>query len=685
MPLSALSAESAAPEEQPPSDSALLTGVIDAQVGPIITLIDQLRSVGIDKDIQIPQIAVMGDQSSGKSSVLEALSGIPFPRGSGLVTKCATELRMQKTPGAEWQASISLSKSWPKAQPRDSGKVNSPADLGEKILRLTDALLSARGDEATFEHEHSIVIELSAPDVPDLTVIDLPGIVRTHIQGQSSEVIAQVNHLLDDYLRQERTIILCVIPSNVDIATVDILDRAEKADPEGARTIGVLTKPDTIGEGSEREVLNVLQGIRKPLKLGYLMVKNRSQKQIDEGLTLAEARGLEKTYFKSHEHFGIVHTSYFGIENLMSRLTSVLVSRIQEGLPLMRKEINELKENTIAELAKMGKSPPTKPSEIREVMLGLAQEVAAMVGESEKGVYSNPLFTEHHLRLIARIREEDGPQDKFRESVLKSKPVEKWEVGTLRIEMARMRGRELPGFLNWKVFELLLKQSVKDWREPAFELLKSTTSILEEVCEEIVEKNVPQYHAMSSSMKQIVQDIIEKRAAHVRLVVIDLWLEVESVAFTLQPEFFETYNRMKVDRFAKAYDEMAPTLAQAFVSGQQGATTARDKMIEWYKQSHSVGSRSNEHHEAEDMHMLLESYWKTAVDRAIDSLCMKIDQSMIQNIASEVMKGLVELSLDEHKSVVFFAQDPRIREQRAQLEARLERLSQAQHLISSSM
>jgi interferon-induced GTP-binding protein Mx1 len=209
------------------AESALLTDVIDAQVGPIINLIDQLRAVGIEKDIQIPQIAVMGDQSSGKSSVLEALSGIPFPRGSGLVTKCATELRMKKSPGSVWQASISLS--WDHMpQPSMAGKVDTPEDLGEKITSLTEVMLLARGRHATFEAEHSIVIELTAPNVPDLTVIDLPGIVRTQVNGQSSAVMAEVDHLLDRYLKQERTIILCVIPSNVDIATVDILERANK-------------------------------------------------------------------------------------------------------------------------------------------------------------------------------------------------------------------------------------------------------------------------------------------------------------------------------------------------------------------------------------------------------------------------------------------------------------------------
>jgi interferon-induced GTP-binding protein Mx1 len=93
------------------------------------------------------------------------------------------------------------------------------------------------------------LIELVSPHVPDLTIIDLPGIVRTTLEGQSRTVIAEVDSLLQKFLEQERTIILAVIPSNVDIATVDIIERASKADPRGHRTVGVLTKPDMIGAG----------------------------------------------------------------------------------------------------------------------------------------------------------------------------------------------------------------------------------------------------------------------------------------------------------------------------------------------------------------------------------------------------------------------------------------------------
>ena len=113
-------------------------------VRPWLDLIDTLRAQGVHQDLPLPQIAVMGDQSSGKSSVLEAISGIPFPRGSGLVTRCATQLTMKSVPeGYPWRASVSVD--WgAKPQPEASGPVDSPAALSRKIEELTEELTSGQ-------------------------------------------------------------------------------------------------------------------------------------------------------------------------------------------------------------------------------------------------------------------------------------------------------------------------------------------------------------------------------------------------------------------------------------------------------------------------------------------------------------------------------------------------------------
>jgi len=150
------------------------------------------------------------------SSVLEALSGVPFPRGAGLVTKCATELRMKNSKTATWNASAEIN--WNKDQPSSAGEKKTPEELGAAISNLTE-VLTGGSDDTTFCARHSIVLKLESPDVPDLTIIDLPGIVKTAVQGQQHTVVDEVNGLIESYLQQARSIILAVVPANVDVTT----------------------------------------------------------------------------------------------------------------------------------------------------------------------------------------------------------------------------------------------------------------------------------------------------------------------------------------------------------------------------------------------------------------------------------------------------------------------------------
>lgn len=300
--------------------TSVLNEGVDRDVLPWLQLAEDLRALNLDQQLSVPQMCVMGDQSSGKSSVLEALSGIPFPRGSGLVTRCPIRLAMRRTKvGESWSATVYTS-----VNPQRH-KTTSITELTERMAMLMDDLCKDSGSFST----DSVIVELVSQDACDLTVIDLPGIIRTVTAGQNVSVIEQVNRLIKSYLVDKRTIILAIVPSNQDIATVDILERAQSVDPSGDRTIGVLTKPDLISPGGEDEVLAVLNNIRKPLKLGYIMLKNRSQKELNENLTTVEARAAEERFFANHPVLRTANPSLVGIRNLSAKLTQLLVNRIK--------------------------------------------------------------------------------------------------------------------------------------------------------------------------------------------------------------------------------------------------------------------------------------------------------------------------------------------------------------------
>uniref|UniRef100_A0A8C6XZ45 Dynamin-type G domain-containing protein n=1 Tax=Naja naja TaxID=35670 RepID=A0A8C6XZ45_NAJNA len=230
----------------------------EEKVRPCIDLIDSLRALGVEKDLALPAIAVIGDQSSGKSSVLEALSGVALPRGGGIVTRCPLELKMKKINKQEWKGKI--------------------------IKEL-------------------ITLEISSPDVPDLTLIDLPGIVRVAIKEQPQDIGDQIMKLIKSYITKQETINLVVVPSNVDIATTEALKMAQTVDPKGERTLGVLTKPDLIDEGTENETIDIVRNQRVPLTKGYMIVKCRGQVDLTENQSLVDAIKKEREFFEEHKCF----------------------------------------------------------------------------------------------------------------------------------------------------------------------------------------------------------------------------------------------------------------------------------------------------------------------------------------------------------------------------------------------
>ncbi|XP_051719712.1 interferon-induced GTP-binding protein Mx-like [Ctenopharyngodon idella] len=260
-------------------------------VQPLIELIDSLRFIGIDKDIDLPSIAVVGDQSSGKSSVLEALSGVSLPRGNGIVTRCPLELKLRKLKKGPWSGTISYSGH--KVTFKDSLEVdNLVREAQNKLAGNTVGIC-----------DELITLTISSPDVCDLTLIDLPGITRVPVHDQPEDIGDQIKNLILKYITKRETIILVVVPCNVDIATTEALRMAQDVDPEGYRTLAILTKPDLIDRGAEIDVLNIVWGKVIPLSKGYIIVRCRGQGDINDKISLSKAMEMEMKFFRNHRYF----------------------------------------------------------------------------------------------------------------------------------------------------------------------------------------------------------------------------------------------------------------------------------------------------------------------------------------------------------------------------------------------
>lgn len=659
-------------ERNSESNTSAIAEALERDVRPWLNLMEDLRSLSLDKELSIPQIAVMGDQSSGKSSVLEALSNIPFPRGSGLTTRCPIRLVMRTaSSGQQWSAKVSTTKA---SIPQQA--VTSLTELTSLIERFTSLLTN--GNPSEFSSE-TIIVDITAPDAPNLTLIDLPGIVRTATAGQSSAVISQINSLIESYLKQERTIILAVIPANQDIATVDILERAQQVDPSGNRTVGVLTKADLIGPGNEGEVVAVLNNQRKPLKLGYVMVKNRSQADIASGVSPEMARNAEQEFFSNHPDFSLLDPKLFSVKNLTSRLTQVLVARIQQEIVPMRNEIEAQLGYVRAELKALNSyNIGDDISDRQKLMVTIIQEYVRHLTECVQGEYRDRHIVMHpELRLYTRVL---TVFEAFKNRVNGMVPNFQREdfIAELARQMEDLRGRELPGFMSPQSFYMFMSQYVEEWRGPACRAASEIKGLCVEVTTRLIEVIAVQYPVFRNSIRKIAFEILDESLEQVHNLIEEM-LSREKDPFTINDFLSQHVNKIRYDRFEAAVIQafQKASFTGANIDGIKAQ--AENELKQWYRKTHGVNSTSN----AEDMSAILEAYWTLSSRRFVDNICMGIDRKMLSCLASRIQEDSYAFVHEDEKLKHLFEEDSQLVFRRRQLMMKQEQLTKANSALAN--
>ncbi|XP_077231205.1 DYNAMIN-like 1C isoform X1 [Tasmannia lanceolata] len=289
----------------------------------------------------LPSVAVVGGQSSGKSSVLESVVGRDFlPRGSGIVTRRPLVLQLHKTEQGQPEYGEFLH------APRK--RFNDFAAVRKEIQDETDRITGKS------KHISNIPIHLSiySPNVVNLTLIDLPGMTKVATEGQPDSIVEDIENMVQSYVEKPNCIILAISPANQDIATSDAIKLAREVDPSGERTFGVLTKLDLMDKGTN--AVDVLEGRSYRLQHPWVGVVNRSQADINKNVDMIAARRREREYFQTSSDYGHLASkmgSEYLAKLLSQHLEAVIRSRIPSIIALINKTIDELD----AELDRLGR------------------------------------------------------------------------------------------------------------------------------------------------------------------------------------------------------------------------------------------------------------------------------------------------------------------------------------------
>ncbi|EFN57531.1 hypothetical protein CHLNCDRAFT_34749 [Chlorella variabilis] len=317
---------------------------------------------------QLPKIVVVGGQSSGKSSVLEAVVGRDFlPRGTGIVTRRPLELQLET-------AADPNAREYGEFGHMAGQKFYDFEEIRKEIEAETMRHTQKRG---TIVSPVPITLRIVSPQLPALSMVDMPGLTKVPIDGQPKSIVQELENMARDYVKHENVIILAVTPANADLATSDALRLAREVDPTGERTIGVLTKIDIMDPGTNCR--DVLEGHSYGLRNGWIGVVNRGQADINSRMSMRDARAKELEYFqKKSDYQGLRNV---GTGHLSTELSEKLISSVRRQLPNISGFVNKSIMDLQKELEAMGGPAANSRGEMIHLVLTLCRKFETTFGK----------------------------------------------------------------------------------------------------------------------------------------------------------------------------------------------------------------------------------------------------------------------------------------------------------------
>uniref|UniRef100_A0A8C3C0X4 Dynamin-2 n=1 Tax=Cairina moschata TaxID=8855 RepID=A0A8C3C0X4_CAIMO len=292
---------------------------------------DAFSSIGQSCHLDLPQIAVVGGQSAGKSSVLENF------------VEYAEFLHCK------------------------SKKFTDFDEVRQEIEAETDRVTGTNKGISPIP----INLRVYSPHVLNLTLIDLPGITKVPVGDQPQDIEYQIKDMILQFISRESSLILAVTPANMDLANSDALKMAKEVDPQGLRTIGVITKLDLMDEGTDAR--DVLENKLLPLRRGYIGVVNRSQKDIDGKKDIRAALAAERKFFLSHPAYRHM-ADRMGTPHLQKVLNQQLTNHIRETLPSLRSKLQSQLLSLEKEVEEYKNFRPDDPTRKTKALLQMVQQ-----------------------------------------------------------------------------------------------------------------------------------------------------------------------------------------------------------------------------------------------------------------------------------------------------------------------
>ncbi|KAG8265966.1 Dynamin-1-like protein [Homalodisca vitripennis] len=459
----------------------------------LIDTINQLQDVFLatgSQGLDLPQIVVVGAQSSGKSSVLEHLVGKSFlPRGPGVVTRCPLVLRLQRAQGSLQEYAIFQ---------HDKTRVFTDSEMiTREIEEQTSRLAGGRRGICSVP----ILLRLYSSSFLNLTMVDLPGLTKVPVGDQPADIERQTRDLTLKYIQNPNCIILAVTPANADMATSESLKIAREVDPEGARTLAVVTKLDLMDDGTD--AVDILTGRVIPVKLGIIGIVNRSQKDIMEGKSIMQNLKEEAEFFyKKYRSICELHGSVY----LTKTVQALLINHIKNCLPKLRERINQKLASQKSELEVLGDAKTDRPTLLLDLMTKFSNSYCAAINGDLSNIQTNELYGGARINYVF--------QESLNTTLKSIDALAGLSKGAILTAMQNASGVNPTLFVPEVAFELLVKRQIKRLRSPCIQcvdLIHEELCRIVQHCVEDQDSGLRRFPKLQREISEVVSELLRSR------------------------------------------------------------------------------------------------------------------------------------------------------------------------------
>ncbi|XP_063995352.1 dynamin-1-like protein [Diachasmimorpha longicaudata] len=475
---------------------------MEALIPVINKLQDVFNTIGADV-IQLPQIVVLGTQSSGKSSVIESLVGHSFlPRGTGIVTRRPLILQLVYTPKDDREHRTAEDgtldiEEWGVFLHAKNRIFKNFDDIRKEIEAETDRM--AGGNKGICPEP--INLKIYSSKVVNLTLIDLPGITKVPVGDQPEDIETQIRNLVLKYICNPNSMILAVVTANTDMATSESLKLSKDVDPDGRRTLAVVTKMDLMDAGTD--AIDILCGRVIPVKLGIVGVVNRSQQDIMNNKTIQEALKDEAAFLQRKYP---TLASRNGTPYLTKTLNRLLMHHIRDCLPELKTRVNVMVSQYQILLNSYGEDVSDKSQTLLQIITKFASSYCSTIEGTARNIETTELCGGARIGYI--FHETFG---KTLDSIHPLAGLTKMDILTA---IRNATGPRPALFVPEVSFELLVKRQIRRMEEPSLrcvELVHEEMQGIIQHCGTEVHQEMLRFPKLYEKIVDVVTHLLRRR------------------------------------------------------------------------------------------------------------------------------------------------------------------------------